>query len=371
VGPGFNPNKTLVVRTWLPVPNDPNTDIYGSPAKEAPLLREILRRVKALPGVEEAAVGNMASIPLGHTRPNLNLFALIQGSHEMAKDQAPIVNGATVTSDYFHLLQIPLLRGRSFTDSDDDKAPSVVMINEAMAKRYWPNTDPIGDRIKLPIPGDPSSLVWNTILGVVANARTESLADISIPQFYFCAYQRRPRDLAIFLRGTLDVAVIPSRVREQVQSIDRELPVFGAETLNDALSRSLVQPRFSMELVGLFAVTALLLAAIGIYGVISYIVSERRHEIGIRIALGAEAKNILRMILRQGLRLAFAGAIFGLAGAFIVSRLMAHLLYNVQPSDPITFFAVAILFIGVALPACYFPALRATKVDPMIALRDS
>ena len=371
VGPGFNPNKTMVVRTWLPVPNDPNTDIYGSPAKEAPLLREILRRVQALPGVEEAAVGNMASIPLGHTRPNVNLFALIQGSHEMAKDQAPIVNGATVTSDYFHLLQIPLLGGRSFTDSDDDKAPSVVMINEAMAKKYWPNKYPIGDRIKLPIPGDPSSLVWNTIVGVVADARTESLAEISIPQFYFCAYQRRPRDLAIFLRGTLDTALIPSRVHEQVQSIDRELPVFGAETLNDALSRSLIQPRFSMELIGLFAVTALLLAAIGIYGVISYIVSERRHEIGIRLALGAEGKNILRMVLRQGLRLAFAGAIFGLAGAFIVSRLMAHLLYDVQPSDPITFFAVAILFIGVALPACYFPALHATKVDPMIALRDS
>jgi putative ABC transport system permease protein len=142
VGPGFNPNKTMVVRTWLPVPNDPNTDIYGSPAKEAPLLREILRRVKALPGVEEAAIGNMAAIRLGHTRPNVNLFALIQGSHEMAKDQAPIVNGSTVTPEYFHLLQIPLLRGRSFTDSDDDKAPSVVMINEAMATKYWPNTDP-------------------------------------------------------------------------------------------------------------------------------------------------------------------------------------------------------------------------------------
>lgn len=371
VGPGFNPNKTLVVRTWLPVPNDPNTDIYGSPAKEAPLLREILRRVKALPGVEEAAIGNMAAIPLGHTRPNVNLFALIQGSHEMAKDQAPIVNGSTVTSDYFHLLQIPLLRGRSFTDSDDDKAPSVVMINEAMAKRYWPNTDPIGDRVKLPIPGDPSSLVWNMIVGVVADARTEFLADLGIPQFYFCAYQRRPRDLAIFLRGTLDIAVIPSRVRQQVQSIDRELPVFGAETLGDALSRSLVQPRFSMELVGLFAVTALLLAAIGIYGVISYIVSERRHEIGIRVALGAEEKNILGMILRQGLRLALAGAIIGLVSAFIVSRLMGHLLYHVQPSDPITFFAVAMLFIGIAFLACYFPALRATKVDPVIALRDS
>src|SRR5262249_17429414 len=371
VRPGFNPNKTMVVRTWLPVPNDPSTDIYGSPGKEAPLLREILRRVKTLSGVEEAAVGNMAAIPLGHTRPNLNLFALIQESHEIAKDQAPIVNGCTVTPEYFHLLEIPLLRGRSFTNSDDDKAPSVVMINEAMAKKYWPNTDPIGDRLKLPLPGNPSSLVWNTIVGVVADARTESLADLGAPQLYFCAYQWRPRDLAIFLRGTLDTAVISPRVRKHVQSIDRELPVFGAETLKDALSRSLIQPRFSMELVGLFAVTALLLTAIGIYGVISYIVSERRHEIGIRVALGAEEKNILGMILRQGLRLALAGAIIGLAGAFIVSRLMAHLLYNVQPSDPITFFGVAILFIGVALPACYFPAVRATKVDPMIALRDS
>ena len=140
-------------------------------------------------------------------------------------------------------------------------------------------------------------------------------------------------DLAIFLRGRLDTVVISSRVREHLQSIDRELPVFSAETLDDALLRSLIQPRFSMELVGLFAFTALLLAVIGIYGVISYIVSERRHEIGIRLALGAEGKNILRMVLRQGLRLAFAGAIIGLAGAFIVSRLMAHLLYDVHPND--------------------------------------
>jgi len=371
VPPGFDPNKTTVVRTWLPIPNDPSTDIYGSPAKEAPLLREVLRRLKTLPGVEEAAVGNIAAIPLGHSRPNLNFYALIRGSHETSKDRAPLVNGSTVTPEYFHLLGIPLLRGRSFADTDNDTAPLVIMINETMARTYWPNADPIGDRLKLPIPGEPSSLLWNTVIGVVADARTESLADATTPQLYLCAYQRRSRDLALFLRGQLDSAALSAKVREQVQSIDPELPVFGAQTLHRVFSQSLAQPRFSIEVVGLFAITALLLAAIGIYGVISYIVSERTHEIGIRLALGAEGKNILRMVLGQGLGLAFAGAAIGLIGALIVSRLMTHLLFTVRPTDPITFAVVTLVFIGVALLACYLPALRATRVDPLTALRNS
>jgi len=266
-------------------------------------------------------------------------------------------------------MQIPLLRGRSFADLDNDKTPPVVIINEAMAKTFWPNADPIGQRFRLPVAGQANAFAWNTVVGVVADVRTESLAQASIPQFYFSAYQRRPRDLAIFLRGRIDRATIEANLREQVQSIDPELPVFGAQTLDDAVSESLAQRRFSANMVGLFALTALLLAAVGIYGVISYIVGERTHEFGIRLALGADRKNILQIILRQGLHMAIAGAAIGLVGALIVSRFIATFLYGIPAADFLTFAGVALLFIGVALVACYLPARRAMNVDPMVALR--
>jgi len=204
---------------------------------------------------------------------------------------------------------------------------------------------------------------------VIADARTESLAEASDPQIYLSLYQRRPKNLAIFVRGHLDTAAIPDEVREQVQSVDPTLPVFGAQTLTETVSESLSARRFSMEIVALFALTALLLAGLGIYGVISYIVSERTHEIGIRLALGAQRRNILRMVLHQGLGLAIAGAAVGLGCALIVSHLMAGLLYGVRPTDPLTFAGVALLLISVALLACYIPARRAIRVDPLVALR--
>jgi putative ABC transport system permease protein len=212
---------------------------------------------------------------------------------------------------------------------------------------------------------------WTTIVGVIADARTESLADAAIPQIYRSVYQHPAKDLAIILRGQLDPRAISVQVREQIQSIDSQLPVFQAETLDEVLSTSLSVRRFSMEMVAIFAATALLLAALGIYGVISYIVSERTHEIGIRLALGAQKSSILQMVLRQGLKLAITGATIGLACALIVSHLMAGLLYGVRPYDPLTFVAVAVLFISVALLACYIPARRAMKVDPIIALREA
>jgi len=206
-------------------------------------------------------------------------------------------------------------------------------------------------------------------VGVIANARTQSLAQTDLPQLYLNIYQDSAKHLAILLRGRVDTAAIPDQVREQVQAVDPTLPVFGSQTLTQTLSDSLSQRRFSMEMVGLFAFTALLLATLGIYGVISYLVSERTHEIGIRLALGASRSNILRMILRQGFGFAIVGAAVGLACALIVSHLMANLLYGVRPTDPLTFAAVVFIFIGVALLACYLPARRAMKVDPTIALR--
>jgi putative ABC transport system permease protein len=366
---GYNPQNIMAVRTWLPIPNDPATDIYRTPALQAPFLREVLRRGRTLPGVEEIAVGNVEALPLGHERSDLNLYPLIINGRETPSSEAPLVDGAIVTPGYFHLLGMTLLRGRLFGESDNESAPPVVVINEAFARTYWPNENPVGQRIKLRTAGDRGSLTWNTVVGVIADARTESLADASAPRMYMSLYQRTAKDWAIFVRGQLDTAAIPVQLRAQVQSVDPELPVFGARTLSDVFSASLAERRFSMEIVGLFALTALLLAALGIYGVISYIVSERTHEIGIRLALGAQRHRILQMILSQGLGLAIAGAAIGLVGAVIVAHLMAGVLYGVRPTDPVTFVSVALLLIAVALLACYIPARRAIRVDPLVALR--
>jgi putative ABC transport system permease protein len=364
VRPGFHPENVMVVRTWLPVPNDPGTDIYGTIAQEAPFLREVLRRAGTLSGVEEAAVGDAAAVPLGHGWRDLNPYPLVVEGKANQSDQTPIVNRAAVTPEYFHLLGMTLLRGRIFSAQDNETAPKVAVINEALAHKYFSNGDTLGRRFKRPTDTD-----WTTVIGVIANARTESLAETSVPEIYLSLYQRTAKDLAIFVRGSLDPASIPAQVRQQVQSVDPELPVFGAQRLTEAVADSLSERRFSMEMIGLFALTALLLAGLGIYGVISFLISERTHEIGIRLALGAQRQNILRMILRQGFALAIAGAAIGLVGALMVSHLMAGLLYGVRPTDPLTFAGVAVLLVGVALLACYIPARRAIRVDPMTALR--
>jgi putative ABC transport system permease protein len=370
VHPGFNPQNVMAVRTWLPIPNDPETDIYRTAAQEAPFIREVLRRSRTLPGVAEVAAGDIRSIPLGHGRNDLNPYLLVVEGRETATDQPPWVNVSIITPEYFHLLGMPLERGRVFGDFDNENAPPVAVINESFARIYWPNADPVGQHLKLNNARSiPRNLTWTTVVGVVADARTESLAESSVPLVYLSLFQKPSKDLAIFLRGRLDPASTPPALREQVQLVNAELPVFGAQTLDDALSASLAQRRFSMEMVGLFALTALLLAGLGIYGVISYIVSERTHEIGIRLALGAQRQNILRMVLRQGLTLAIIGAAAGFVCALIVSHLMAGLLYGVRPTDPVTFAAVALLLIGVAALACYIPARRAIRVDPLVALR--
>lgn len=367
---GFNPQNVMAVRTRLPYPNDPKIDTYATPAQEAPFFRELLRRCRALPKVEEVALGDTASIPLDESLRDLKLISegqflfTVEGG-DIQSDEPAVAERSSVTPEYFHLLKIPLLRGRLFDESDNDKAPQVGVVNEAFARTYWPNQNPIGKRFRKARADSP----WTTVVGLIANARTESLAETGVPKIYLDLYQTGGKRLAIFLRGDLDAAAIPGEVREQVQSVDPALPVSGAQTLSETVSASLSERRFSMEIVALFALTALLLAALGIYGVISYMVSERTHEIGIRIALGAGRRTIQQMVLRQGLGLAIAGAAVGLVGAAVVSRLMAGLLYGERPTDPLTFAGVALLLIGVALLACYVPARRAMRVDPLVALR--
>ena len=374
VQPGFNPDRVMAIQTWLPGPNDPSADIYRTATQESVLLREILRRSRTLPGVQEAGVGDVAALPLGHSHPSpLPLIREGPNTNDDTMDnQAPLIDSPIVSPEYFHLLGMPLLRGRLFSDHDLEDTPQVAVINQAAARTYWPNQDPLGKRVRLRLdsrePLSSAKPAWTTIVGVIADARTESLADAAIPQIYRSVYQHPAKDLAIFLRGQLDPSSISAQVREQVQSIDSQLPVFHAETLNDVLSTSLSVRQFSMEMVAFFAATALLLAGLGIYGTISYVVNEQRREIAIRLALGAQRGNILKMVLRRGLGLAAAGASLGVAGALIVSHLIAGLLYGVSPADLPTFAGVTLLLTAVALAASYIPALRAMRLDPITTL---
>jgi predicted permease len=283
-----------------------------------------------------------------------------------------VIDSPIVSPEYFHLLGMPQLRGRLFSDQDLEDTPQVAVINQAAARTYWPNQDPLGKRVRLHL--DTRGLLssakpaWTTIVGVIADARTESLADAVIPQIYRSLYQRPSKDLAIFLRGQLDPSAISAQMREQVQSVDPGLPVFHAQTLDQVVSDSLSVKRFSMEMVAFFAATALLLAGLGIYGTISYVVNEQRREIAVRLALGAQRGTILKMVLRRGLGLAAAGAGLGVAGALIVSHLMVGLLYGVSPTDLPTFAGVALVLTAVALAASYIPALRAMRLDPITTL---
>jgi predicted permease len=361
---GFNPSRVMAIETWLPFPNNPKTDIYSTATQESLLLREVLRRNRTLPGVEETAVGDRAALPLGHGKDDLNMFPLIREGQADQSSQSPLIDTSIVSPEYFHLLGMTLLGGRLFVDQDLEDTPSIAVINQAAARTYWPNQDPVGKRVRLRA----EKPDWTTIVGVIADARTESLADAAIPQIYLDIYQRWAKDLAFFLRGQVDPSAISAQVRTQIQAVDPNLPVFHAETLDEVLSSSLSVRRFSMEMVALFAATALLLAGLGIYGTISFLVNEQSREIAIRLALGAQRRDVLKMVLRQGLTLAAAGAGVGLVGALIVSHLMASLLYGVSPYDLSTFAGVTAVLTAVALAASYVPALRAMRLDPITTL---
>jgi predicted permease len=373
VPPGFNPTRVVAVETSLPNPNDPKTDIYHTATQEAVLLREVLRRNRTIPGVEETAVSDQGAIPLGHGQNDRRMIPMVREGQQVESNQPPQIDTLTVSPEYFHLLGMTLQRGRLFVDQDVESTPLVAVINQAAARMYWPGKDgkgedPVGKRVHLLGRLGRVRPDWTTIVGVIADARTESLADASIPQIYIDIYQRPFKFLAFYLRGQIDPATISAQVRTQLQSVDAELPVYRAETLDDVLASSLSVRRFSMEMVALFAATALLLAGLGIYGTISFLVNEQSREIAIRLALGAQRRTILKMVLRQGLTLAAAGAGVGLAGALIVSHLMAGQLYGVSPYDLSTFAGVTAVLTAVAIAASYVPALRAMRLDPIRTL---
>jgi putative ABC transport system permease protein len=368
VQPGFNPTRVMSIETSLPVPNDPKTDIYRTATQEGVLLREVLRRNHAIPGVEEAAVSDRSAIPLGHGKSDRSMTPLAREGVEPQSSQPPLIDTLIVSPGYFHLLGMTLERGRLFLDQDLEATPLIAVINQSAARTYWSNENPVGKRVHLLGRLGRARPDWTTIVGVIADARTESLADAGIPQMYLDIYQRPAKFLALYLRGQVDPATIAAQVRTQVQSIDPNLPVFHAETLDEVLSSSLSVRRFSMEMVAFFAATALLLAGLGIYGTISYLVNEQKREIAIRLALGAQRGTILKMVLRRGLGLAAAGAGLGLAGAIIVAQLMRGLLFGVSSVDPLTFAGVTVVLTIVALAASLIPALRAMRLDPITML---
>jgi putative ABC transport system permease protein len=364
VNPGFNPDNVLLARVWLPVPNNPDLDPYRDPLKRAGFIKELLQRVSAIPGVRNAAISSGNAVPL--VGPHNSGGFTIEGD-AVTNNAIPTGQIGIVSPDYFRTIETPLKRGRFFTDADDRQAPQVVIIDEALAARYFSNRDPVGLRIKRG--GPTSEAPWMTIVGLVGNIKSDGYDQPDQPHLYYPIFQNPAYAMAIYLKTDVAPMAVTQSVREQVRALDRDLPVFGERTMAQVSAESVSRRRFAMQLVGLFGILALLLAAVGIYGVIAYSVTQRTREIGIRVALGASRSEILRWVLKQGMVLTMAGVVIGLVGAFSLTRLLRSLLFGVGPTDIVTYVVLAILLTIVALIACYFPARRATKVDPLVALR--
>ncbi len=368
--PGFNPSQVVTANIYLPHPNNPQLDPYLTFAQQIPFSRELLRRMNAIPGVELAAI--TSSLPATGTTGTSNgttnsvALAIEDRPTESSGDlRAEIIR---ISPDYFRVMQAPLVEGRFFTESDENGKLPVAIIDEATAKRYWPDHGPVGRRLRI---GQNPALSWNTVVGVVKNIKHDGLDVDGVPHVYVPVNQSLGRVLSLTLRTSLPATLLEPQIRHEIQSIDPGLPVFDVSSMNDVLDRSLASRRFSADLVGGFAGLALLLASIGIYGLLTYMVGQRSREIGLRMALGARQWDILTLILRKGVVLASVGIVAGVIASAAAASLMASLLYGVRPHDLPVFLAVPLLLFAVAVLASYLPARRATKVDPMSALREA
>jgi predicted permease len=365
VRPGFNPHHVVTAQMWLSYPNDPTQNRYFTTPKRAAFMREVLRRVSALPGVEEASIGGGGSLPLVPARNQVPFT--IEG-RPADSERTPVAEFASVTPGHFHALEIPLLSGRNLTDADDDKGQPVAVVDEAFAHQYWPGDTPIGKRVR---PGSfLSTSPWLNIIGIVGNVKSESLETQVAPHIYLSDFQSPSYSSVVYARTAADPGKIGDAIRREVQSVDPDVPVFAVRSMEEVVARSMAERRFALEILGFFAFIALLLACIGIYGVMAYTFSQRTHEIGIRIALGAQRQHILRLALGEGMLLVAFGLAAGLFGALLLTQFLRSMLFAVKPTDPVTFIAIAALLTAVALLACYIPAHRATRVDPLVALRE-
>jgi predicted permease len=357
IDPGFNTENLLTMRLNL------RSEAYTAPRRLA-LYDESLKRLGALPGVQGAAITR--SLPIDGSD---------WGSSFRAGDKPAPADSwraaiTPISANYFEVMGMRLLQGRAFTAADTAESPRVAVINEKLARRIWPGEDPIGKRLKTGMGANPDSWnPWNEVVGVVADVKLEGLEQDTPMQMYLPLHQRPSSPtLWLVVRTAGDPLQAVAAVERTIHAIEKDLPVYSIRSMNQLLGSSLATRRLTLVLLAGFAGLALLLAAVGIYGVTSYSVRQRRHELGIRMALGAQAGDMLKLILMQGLKLAFVGVVIGLTAAFSLTRWMKSLLFEVRPTDPMTFALIALLLIAVALLACWIPARRAARVDPMIAL---
>jgi putative ABC transport system permease protein len=357
VDPGFNPAGVLTMRLSLRGPK------YVKGEQVSAFCQQGLERVRALPGVQYAALGTGLPLTDSHSRADITIL----GQPLPEIDKFPHPDFHVVSPDYFSALGIPLLRGRTFTQADNPQAPGVVLISQSLARRFWPKGDAVGKTILIghPEPKNPSL----TIVGIVGDTKQYGLAAATRWEVYLSYLQHPTGNLRVVVRTAANPENLTAAVESQIRGVDQDVPFSEVETMRNVVSDSVGTQRITMLLLGLFAGLAIVLAAVGIYGVISYSVAQRTHEIGIRMALGAEQRDVLRFVVGKGFALTAFGIGAGLVGAFALTRLLSSLLFGVSATDPFVFGGVSLLLAVVALLASYIPARRATKVDPMVALR--
>ncbi len=353
---GFDPKGVLA----LDIPLDRRT--YPKPEQHSAAFQQLMARMKSLPGVRDVSV--VSNVPM--TDLDIELSFQIEGRAPYKPGEEAGADYTVTGSDYFRTMNIALLRGRVFTDQDTANSPQAMVVSDAFVKRYFPNEDALGKRIIF----DGEDKTAREIVGVVADIRRNGL-DVDVqPEMYVSHLQNPERRLNVVIRTEVqDASQLTQAARAEVKAFDPNQIIWRVQTLEDLLGTSVAPRRFNMLLLGIFAGVALVLAAVGLYGVMSYSVSWRTHEIGIRMALGAKRADVLRLVVRQGMTMTLIGVALGLVGAFAMARVLAGLLYGVSPRDPLTFTGVSIVLLMVALLACLVPARRATRVDPIIALR--
>ena len=365
--PGFNPSRIVAGNFYLPVPNNPDMDRYSNPEILNSFVREALRRVRAIPGVEFAAI--TTDLPVTHSsRPRV--VNIEDRPDESGKGL--FVEVTSATPEYFKVLQASLVGGRYFTEADDTGKQPVAIVDESTARTYWPDRDPIGRRLSMRSPRGAANPPWCTVVGVIKDIKSDGLDQSGVPHIYRPIYQYpgfRSLSKSVTVRTSLSATSLEPQIRRELQAVDPNLPVFNVRTMNEVIDGSLASRRFSAELVGVFAVVALLLASVGIYGLLAYMVGQRAHEIGVRMALGAMPSTIGKMIVSRGAGLAGIGVGIGLILSGIMAPLISSVLYGVRPLDPEVFIAVPVILMVVVLLASYIPAWRAARVNPIVALR--